>query len=372
MGREFVRERNRTPGKGPRPVMVRNNNAVRRARDPDTFLPVHKRCAPAPPQRTVLNDRRHLQSDDLRVRHVKLLGEGGQGRCDLFRRERSGELFVYKLMKHSVKVDSKNKPIEAKILQDILGQHPRIIQMYDYVSLPNQTVFYLEYCSGGDLAMITKAYRMHNAHMPETFVWHTYIQLAEALAYIHRGYNRTRPDKTPKEWQSIAHRDIKPHNVFLRKAKKEGDYPDIVLADFGLATTQLYTCQGPNASFLGTLAYQGPELPLLSRSGDRWSMGACIHQMCVGNPPLSSPPPGVDPLDWTYYAQAREVTPLTEVGYSEELEYAVNLVLKASPFDRSDGKTLVAAIEDEYYRWLGPNGRMRTPLASWALPREPY
>lgn len=367
---QFVRRHGPAADGGPPPVVIRNQYAVRRARDPDTFLPVPRRCAPAPPKRTVVNDRRHRGSDYAQVRHIKLLGEGGQGRCDLYKRERTGELFVYKLMKHSVDVDRNNKSIEAKILQDILGSHERIIQLYDYAALPKQTIFYLEYCSGGDLAMISREYRIRGAQMPETFVWHTYIQLAEAVAYLHSGYNRTIPDNTPKAWQAIAHRDIKPHNVFLRKAKNGRDYPDIVLADFGLATTELYTNQEPDAPFMGTLAYQGPELPMLSRSGDRWSVGACVHQMCTGNPPLSSPPRGVDPVDWTYEAQAREVTPVTYIGYSEELEDALSLTLKAVAKNREGGKKLILAIEAEYRRWLGPRGRVRTPLASWALPRD--
>ena len=216
--------------------------------------------------------------------------------------------------------------------------------------------------------MITREYRRRSLKIPESFVWHAYIQLAEALAYLHEGYNRTRPDrKAPAGFQKVVHRDIKPHNVFLRKARNGYDYPDIVLADFGLATRELYTCQLPDSDLLGTLAYQGPELPFHSRGGDRWGMGACIHQMCVGNPPISSPPRGADPVKWTENAQAREVTPLTYIGYSEELEAAVDLVLKEKPRHRIAGRELVLAIEDEYNRWKRYGGG-RTPLASWALP----
>ena len=254
-------------------------------------------------------------------------------------------------------------------MQDILGSHPRIIQMHHYTWSPDSTVFYLEYCNGGDLAMLGKAYRNHDTDVPESFVWHTYIQLAEALAYIHEGYNRNSSNrKPPKNWQEIVHRDIKPQNVFLRKSRNGYDYPDVVLADFGIATRQLYTCQR-NEYFLGTLAYQGPEVPLHSRSGDRWAMGACIHYLCAGGPPISKPPRGVDALKWTEYAEARKVQYLTDFGYSDELEDAMYLVLAPKPYDRPPGKELLLLIEEKYNKWERRRGLSQIPLASWAMPR---
>ena len=147
MGNQFVRKRNPAPERDIPIVTIRPRNVGRRARDPDTFLPRPQRWAPAPPQQIVMNDPRYPASNNLGCRHVKLLGEGGQGRCDLFRRT-DGMLYVRKLMKHSVEVTSTNKPKEAKILQDILGPHPRIIQMFHYTWSPKETLFYLEYCSG--------------------------------------------------------------------------------------------------------------------------------------------------------------------------------------------------------------------------------
>lgn len=134
----------------------------------DSFHRPPRRLAPAPPQRTVLEDpgcgRRQV------CYHIKKIGEGGQGRCDVFERKADGKLFVYKLMKTPVDVDSRNKPVEAKILQDILGPHPRIIQMYNFGGGP-QTVFYLEYCAAGDLAGVIENYHdKHGALIPEGFL----------------------------------------------------------------------------------------------------------------------------------------------------------------------------------------------------------
>lgn len=58
------------------------------------------RRAPSPPRRTAFGARGG--SDDQDFDHVKMIGEGGQGRCDLYRRTTDSKLFVYKVMKGPV------------------------------------------------------------------------------------------------------------------------------------------------------------------------------------------------------------------------------------------------------------------------------
>ena len=49
-------------------------------------------------------------------------------------------------MKVPLEVDRRNKPKEATILQDILGPHPRIIELYHWTWTPEQTDFYMVSC----------------------------------------------------------------------------------------------------------------------------------------------------------------------------------------------------------------------------------
>lgn len=137
---------------------------------------------------------------------------------------------------------------------------------------------------------------------------------------MHEGFDLRNDDgRPPRDWQAIVHRDIKPSNIFLRKPRSKSEYPDVVLADFGLATRSLYTCQGRD-DFMGTMAYQGPEIPLHSRAGDRWAIGACIHDMGVGSPPIKRVPHGEDARTWVYRQDARKVIKLRTKGYSPQLD----------------------------------------------------
>lgn len=194
--------------------------------------------------------------------------------------------------------------------------------------------------------------------IPESFIWHVYIQLAEALAFIHKGYDRTDQDRP--DWQAVVHRDVKPQNIFLRRPTAGQLYPDIVLADFGLATTRPRSGEG---GVCGSLLWQGPEIPIHSAAGDCWAVGACIHAMATGSPPISAAPRGVAPRKWAESPSARRVNYLTANGYSECLDDALYKVMRTHPSDRLTGRELVKRVEKGYEDW---GGRVE-PLDSWAL-----
>ena len=298
--------------------------------------------------------------------HIKKIGEGAQGRCDLVEREGDGEYLVYKQMKGEVDmavVDKKIIPREIAILDDVLGPHERIIRLCDWTSSsPVDNRYFFEYCSYGDLYnMIDKYHYMHGLEIPESFVWHVYLQLAEALAFIHEGVTRkVNRDNQPVGWtkpaeshQTIVHRDIKPDNVFLRPGRTTRDYPQIVLADFGLATMRTKSCEGKD-DFCGTMCYQGPELPLHSTAGDTWAIGACIHHMTIGAPPIGRVPHGRNPKKWVFKPEARVVLDVTKRGFSRELDDSIYKTLRTKPKDRFQGKDLVESLERAIGRWKGP------------------
>ncbi|KAL8990213.1 MAG: hypothetical protein Q9169_008181, partial [Polycauliona sp. 2 TL-2023] len=125
------------------------------------------------------DDREHL------YKHVKNIGVGGQGQCDLYRKSGYNKFVVCKTMKRGFEraFDRKGRrvPAEAIILRDILGPHPLICNLQAFT---NDT-FWFEYCGLGDLQDLCSSYVEHNTRVPESFIWHSYRQLAEALAFIH-------------------------------------------------------------------------------------------------------------------------------------------------------------------------------------------
>ncbi|KAI4201426.1 MAG: hypothetical protein LQ350_003264 [Teloschistes chrysophthalmus] len=283
--------------------------------------------------------------------------------CDLYKRLNDGKHFVCKVMKNAfgVSIDKDGKPREIRILRDILGDHRRLIKVNWWESKNSTTTIWYNYCSGGDLDRLVDAYITHESHIPEAFIWHVFLQLADAFAFIHFGYDRLSIDGRPyKGFKPIIHRDVKPANVFLKPIDYPNGYPNVVLADFGIATTQTST-----NNLIGTMSYQPPEIPMHSREGDIWSLGACIHVLCTGSPPMSRPPKGVKPRDWDTNAKARVVADVTRYGYSKQLRNALYLVCRIHRSDRVIGKALI----DKVSKLRDESGVKREPLAKWALKR---
>ncbi|KAI4088298.1 MAG: hypothetical protein L6R37_008225, partial [Teloschistes peruensis] len=281
--------------------------------------------------------------------------------CDLYQRHSDGRHFVCKVMKNAfgVSIDRDGRPREVRILRDILGDHRRLIKVNWWESKDSTTTMWYNYCSGGDLEGLVDAYISHQAHIPESFIWHAFLQLAEAFAFIHFGYDRLSIDGRPhKGFKPIIHRDVKPANIFIKPNDYAESYPSLILADFGIATTQTST-----TDLIGTLSYQPPEIPMHSREGDIWSLGACIHVLCTGSPPMSRPPKGVKPRDWDTSPEARVIADVTRYGYSKQLRMALYLVCRVHRRDRVIGKALI----DKVSKLRDESGVRKEPLAKWAL-----
>ncbi|KAL8713273.1 MAG: hypothetical protein Q9225_006793, partial [Loekoesia sp. 1 TL-2023] len=213
-------------------------------------------------------------------------------------------------MEHSS--TSNREPAEVTILNSILSPHPHIIDLQHWSQSPTTTTLWYEYCSQGDLQDLIDAYTSRRAKIPESFIWHTFLQLASAFAYIHTGYDSSSDRPKPhKNFQPIVHRDVKPPNILLRPNRSNSSYPDLVLADFGCATTSLHS---GDKYQVGTPMYQPPELPLHSPQGDIWALGACIHVMATGSPPIRAVPKGWKSDDWYGEPSARVVANLVKFG----------------------------------------------------------
>lgn len=201
----------------------------------------------------------------------KTLDEGGgrgvgglnQG-VYLVKHRKSGLRCVYKkLIEHET--------MEREILFLQVLRHPNVVNYVDAfitVDRPSELGLYMEFCDCGSLQDLLDKYISHNeahpnsppAMIPESFIWHVFHSLANALQYLHHGI-RAGDHRDPPEplsghkWPIILHRDIKPDNIFLRterhpnsndlfyphwplhdfnptRAERPSSYPKVVLADF--------------------------------------------------------------------------------------------------------------------------------------------
>ncbi|KAL8823553.1 MAG: hypothetical protein Q9170_008349, partial [Blastenia crenularia] len=224
---------------------------------------------------------------------VKRLGTGGQGTAHLLKASRRGSLVVCKVIPHTPHHSYSTS--ELAFLRDCLASHPRIVRIRSALVSPTKTQLYLDYYNGGDLASFMDKYFFQGVRIPDAFIWHCFLQLSEALAYIHTGYDRNSAslengyNPMPENWLPVIHRDIKPANILLQRAPYSADhpgpepYPRLVLADFGLALQAAEVNVPPTSDYvIGTFRYQPPECPHHSVKGDVWSLGSVIYEMVMG------------------------------------------------------------------------------------------
>ena len=255
-------------------------------------------------------------------REIRALGIGGQGEIYLVERRTDGRKFVRKVS-HTFPITPSGQPLEARILQEVLGQHKRAIKLIEYAIAEDHLITIYDFYPGGDLVSCLPN---RNQRQSESFVWCIFFQLADVLAYLHEGFDYRNPFSAPLNWQPVIHCDIKPENVFLRENPRDNPYPDIVLGDFGFAT--LY----PGKRCSGTSTYYSPELEETgnTEASDVWALGATIHELVHGYVPKNR---GADPLP---------------KSFSSSLDKIVRSCLTKDPSYRISARELVQRIHREY------------------------
>lgn len=287
---------------------------------------------------------RCYQDPHSRYEPPELLAIGGQAACLRLQRREDQRLLVCKV---STRVKNEEVPREVEILRDILPPNDRIIKVCDVLVTPSSTQIYFDYFNGGDLSDFIGNHVTYQQAVPESFIWHALLQLAEAVAFLHYGYDRNSQRSTQRDWIKVIHRDIKPANIFLRTSVSLNAYPSLVLADFGLASLR------PTSSLCGSFDWQPPEIPLASLAGDCWAVGAVIHAMALdGEPPLDVLPSRYPDNRrirelWSRSPNSRKVWPISP-PYTNELEDCMFGALTLDPWNRFNALEILEAAVSHY------------------------
>lgn len=206
---------------------------------------------------------------DLEARYTieGTLGQGGMGAVLLATDTRLGRKVAIKRILGEAagnRLAAQRFLTEAKAIAAI-GDHPNIVQIYDYGRAKDGPFLIMEYVDGGSLAEKCKA-----GALPLEEVIDIACQACEALAKAH-GFG-------------VIHRDIKPANVLLTK----DGVPK--LTDFGLAKADSsdhhMTMTG---AVMGTPDFMPPEqrrdAAEVDARSDLWSLAATVYQMVTGRSP---------------------------------------------------------------------------------------
>ncbi|XP_065299014.1 testis-specific serine/threonine-protein kinase 1-like isoform X4 [Dermacentor albipictus] len=159
-------------------------------------------------------------------------------------------------------------PREINILARL--RHPNIARVFQIICEARKVFFIMELATAGDLLFkIQNAGRLH-----ERTAHHIFVQLASAVAYLHR--------------HNIAHRDLKCENVLLTTQLV------VKLADFSFSRY----CNDPvvrrkkvySETYCGSEAYAPPEvlqgIPYQPKKADMWSLGVVLYVMMTAALPF--------------------------------------------------------------------------------------
>jgi tetratricopeptide (TPR) repeat protein len=197
--------------------------------------------------------------------------------------------------------------------------HPHIVEIFELHRAGGRAFLTMEYIEGGDAGTLRGR--------PPSEIVPVVRQVAEALAYAHR--------------QGIVHRDVKLSNVLLDGSGRAH------LADFGIAGGPGTGPAEPRLSGGGSRNNASPQqLEGLDPrpSDDVYALGAMIHELVTGYPPLR-PEPTDDRGHPTSCDEMRSSWPIPD-----QLRSLVVAMLALSPDHRPPMETVVQtlrALQDE-------------------------
>ncbi len=143
-------------------------------------------------------------------------------------------------------------------------RHPHIIRVLDFGVQDNMPFLVMDYALSGTL----RQRHPKGSRLPLTTILPYVKQVAEALQYAHQ--------------QKLIHRDIKPENMLL------GPNDEILLSDFGIATTAQSSRYQLTQEVVGTVSYMAPEqIQGKPRpTSDEYSLGIVIYEWLTGSCPF--------------------------------------------------------------------------------------
>lgn len=188
--------------------------------------------------------------------YMDIIGSGSFSEVYLCQNEKYNHFFAIKRVTKKDKVKVAENEIDALI--SLI--HPSIVKLYQTFTDTNCQYLVMEYCPKGTIKEMKKMNR-------EKFIFYA-KQLVEVLKYCHS--------------QKVAHRDIKPDNIFIDM------YNHAKLGDFGFADK--FNINLLTSEKCGSAMFCSPEIFTNTEfdpfKADIWALGVTFYSMITGHLPF--------------------------------------------------------------------------------------
>jgi NIMA (never in mitosis gene a)-related kinase len=261
---------------------------------------------------------------DKNYKLIKVLGSGGFGRAYLAESKITQEKFVIK------DVDLSDLEEKARMLMEQEGfilqklSHPNIVKCIESRIINNKAYIIMEYADDGDLKIKIKQHQQKNIPFKEENILNWFIEICEAINYIHK--------------QKIIHRDLKPNNIFLMKDHH------IKLGDFGIARI-LHPDESVANTQIGTQPYLSPEIvkgePYDYRT-DIWDLGIILYEMIYFKNPFEAKAMHAMYMNIV----GGKIAKMEKKNVSNELTELIRTILRVNPLERPEIKDIVGKCKE--------------------------
>ena len=211
------------------------------------------------------------QSFNNKYQFIAKIGGGGMGEIYKYRNLLTQKICAVKFIKKSQSTKKNYEKFKKEILAltQILNErsNKHFMQIIDYYFSQDFKCIIYDYIEGENLGIKIS----NRGFIPLVEAYSYMLQIVKAFIYMNQ--------------KGILHRDIKPQNIIV---KSNGD---IVICDFGLATSKKGLELIASKTIEGTIHFMAPEVFVgaeHNEQSDIFSTGILFFQMLFGHPPFFS------------------------------------------------------------------------------------
>lgn len=242
---------------------------------------------------------------------LDVLGRGAFGTVYQVKKESGSQHYAMK----EIPLDCESKQSTSEMCREVeiirTLEHPNIVAYLTSFVEADSLYIVMELVEGQSLLHYLNSLAKKGQLMTEVKIWPIFIQICQAVYYMHNE-------------KFVTHRDLTPSNVMLNHTLK------VKITDFGLAHKR--SAGSLMKSFVGTICYSCPEIvqhQSYTEKADIWTLGCVLYQMATLRPPFS----GSNPLTVAQKIVEGKFDPIGD-RYSTLLIQVVNRCLSTDPAKR--------------------------------------